>query len=734
MRQPRLLVLSFWMLAASAIAQNRAVLRGQVTDESGAVVPEARVAVTGAQGQQRIVLADGQGRYELSELPGGTYTVTASAAGLITRHSTRIVVTAGTVQLNLLLALASLHENVTVEANRGPAVSTDSGSNANGLVLRGDDLSALSDDPDDLQADLQALAGPAGGPNGGTIFVDGFSGRELPAKNAIREIRINANPFSAEYDKLGYGRIEIFTNPGSEQYHATVDYNMGTDAWNSRNPYSAQRAPFSLNEFEGNGGGPLGKHASFTVDGQRNMVDNGFVIHAVTVDPSTFGVTQFTDAHQTPQTFTRVSPRLDFQLPPNHTLQARYGITRVVIDGAGIGGFDLVSRGYVGNYTNQTAELAETSVVGAGINETRFRFYRASGRRIAESLSPEIQVLGAFNGGGSQLGRSLDTQNTYELQNFTSTVRGAHSFRFGLRLYQQTDDSVSPQGFNGVFTFGGGLAPQLYEDKQPLSNGSGFVLAQITSVERYRRTLLFQHLGYTAAEIRELGGGSMQFSITAGNPALSVSQLDAAAFFTDEWRARPNLTVSLGLRYEAQTNIHDWRDIAPRVAVAWAPGGTRSRRKTVLRAGFGIFYDRFALSNTLAADRYNGIVQQQYVAANPDFFPNVPAPAALAAFQSTQATQRVSSTLRAPYIMQGAFTLERQILSSTTLALTYTNSHGLHELRSNDINAPLPGTFSPGVNGSGVYPLGRPGPGVSDGIVRALQPESTDREPEYETG
>jgi len=170
--------------------------------------------------------------------------------------------------------------------------------------------------------------------------------------------------------------------------------------------------------------------------------------------------------------------------------------------------------------------------------------------------------------------------------------------------------------------------------------------------------------------------------------------------------------LSLGLRYETQTNIHDWRDFAPRLAVAWAPGAGRGRvrPKTVLRAGFGTFYERFGLGSTLAARRYNGIIQQQYVVTNPDFFPSVPAAGMLAGFQSAQSIQEISSKLRAPYIMQSAVTVERQLPWNITAAVTFTNSHGLHMFRSQDINAPLPGTYSRNVPGSGVFPLGHPGP------------------------
>jgi hypothetical protein len=691
-----------------AWSQSAATLRGRVFDESGAVVPQARVIVSATKSRARNAVSDAQGRYAVADLPAGEYTVTASAAGLTMQQPERVSLKTSVVQLDLKLVVASRREQVTVSDNSGPMVSTEVGANASGLLLHGDDLSALSDDPDDLMADLQALAGPAAGPSGGALFIDGFSGGELPAKNAIREIRINQNPFSPEYDKLGYGRIEIFTKPGSAQYHATVDYNHGTDNWNSRNPYSAQKAPFTLNEFEGNGGGPLNKRASFTIDGQQNMVNNGFVINAVVVDPVSLAIVPFTGAFETPQTFTRLSPRVDYQLSRKHTLFVRYGVTRIDVNGAGIGGFDLASRGYHSQYTNQTAQLAETAVVGSGINETRFQFYRTSGSKIASTLSPEVQVLGSFTGGGSQLGRSFDTQNSYELQNYTSLPRGAHSLRFGIRLYEQTDDSVSPLGFNGNYIFGGGLAPVLDANNQPVSDGGNILMQQITSIERYRRTLLFQQLQYPAALIRELGGGATQFTIKTGNPALFVRQLEAAAFFGDDWRIRPNLTVSLGVRYEAQTNMRDWTDVAGRAAVAWAPGKARSSH-TVVRAGFGVFYERFALANTLAARRYDGVVQQQYVVPDPNFYPAIPDMASLSAFQSGQVVQQVSSGLRAPYILQSALTLERQILSNTTLAVTYANSHGLHLFRSTDINAPLPGTYTPGERGGGVYPMGRAG-------------------------
>jgi hypothetical protein len=685
------------LLLSTQLFAQVAALTGLATDETGAVIPRAKITVTTSRGFAKSVEADGRGAWTINGLTPGDYQVRANAPQLATPEAITVSIGTAPVKLNLVLKVVGTSQKVTISEEPGASLSTDASSNVSGLVLRGDDLQALSDDPDDLATDLQALAGPSAGPNGGSIFVDGFSGGELPPKDSIREIRINQNPFAPEYDRLGYGKIEIFTKPGSDKYHATLNYNLGTDWWNARNPYSAVKAPLLLNEFENSGGGPLGKRASFTLDFQRNMVNNGAITNGVMLDPDSLFAAPFTSIYNVRQRFWRVNPRVDYAINEKNTLTMRYSATHSDIPGAGVGNLDLVSRGYDYRYLNQTVQLSETAVLGSTIHETRFQLFRSAAQRIADDAEPEIQVLGAFNDGGSSVGRSFDTQNSYELQDYWTTARGPHVWKFGARLRGQTDDNVSPQNFNGTYTFGGGLAPVLDASNQAVPGG----LENITSIERYRRTVLLGQLGYPMSQILALGGGATQYSVSTGLPGLSVHQFDAGLFVGDDWRIRPNVTLSLGLRYELQTNIHDWRDWAPRVGIAWAPVAKGSKPKTVLRAGFGMFYDRFALPNTLTAERYNGVVQHQFVIMNPDFFA-VAAPPVLEGASSPQVTQEVSSSLRAPYIIQSAITLEQQLPARTTVALTYTNSHGLHELRSADINAPLPG--------SGAFPLGTPNP------------------------
>src|SRR6266567_1741432 len=146
---------------------------------------------------------------------------------------------------------------ITLTANSGTAATA---------VVAGADLQALSDNPDDLIDELIAIAGPGAGPGGASVFIDGFSSGQLSSRESIREIRINQNPFSAEYDRVGTGRIEILTRPGTNQFHSSEFFNIGSDFWNSRNPYAQQKAPFLLREVGGNLSGPMSKRASFFLD------------------------------------------------------------------------------------------------------------------------------------------------------------------------------------------------------------------------------------------------------------------------------------------------------------------------------------------------------------------------------------------------------------------------------------------------------------------------------------
>jgi hypothetical protein len=266
-------------LAAPASAQSPAqssaatgTLRGQVTDPSGAVVANAAVAVLVSGGQTHSATTNRTGAYEIGNLAPGKYTVTANAQGFAVFVQNDVNVAAGQVaQFNIALDINVQQEKVNVHEDT-PQVDVNPANNASAIVLSGKDLEALPDDPDELESDLEALAGPSAGPNGGQLYIDGFTAGQLPPKSSIREIRINQNPFSAEYDKLGYGRIEVFTKPGTDKFHGQVSVVGNSSGLNTRNPFlgDASQEPYDSVIYMGNFGGPINKKASFFLDVQRD--------------------------------------------------------------------------------------------------------------------------------------------------------------------------------------------------------------------------------------------------------------------------------------------------------------------------------------------------------------------------------------------------------------------------------------------------------------------------------
>src|SRR2546421_277739 len=252
---------------SSVLFAQTATLRGVVTDESGAIVPGAKITLTAGPGTVNTAVAGNDGSYSFNGISPGDYVAEASAPDLATAPI-KTTIRPGVQTLNLQLKVASVAQQVTVE-DRAVTVTPEPANNASATVLAGDDLQALSENPDDLIAELLAIAGPGAGPGGASVFIDGFSTGQLASKESIREIRINQNPFSAEYDRVGTGRVEILTRPGTNQFHGSGFFNFGSDFWNSRNPYAQQKAPFLLREYGGDPNGPIGKGGSFLFECRR---------------------------------------------------------------------------------------------------------------------------------------------------------------------------------------------------------------------------------------------------------------------------------------------------------------------------------------------------------------------------------------------------------------------------------------------------------------------------------
>ncbi len=674
--RPAILSLSILLFASLAIAESdTGILRGQVTDPSGAIITNADVVMTPANGSPITTQTNSQGMYEFKNLSPGKYTLNVVAPGFALYENDNVVIADQPLRLNIPMTIEVQEQKVQV-SDTAPTIDVNPSSNAGAIVISGKELEALPDDPDELQSDLEALAGPSAGPNGGQMYIDGFTGGQLPPKSSIREIRINQNPFSSEYDKLGYGRIEIFTKPGTDKYHGQLFASGNDSAFNSSNPFGGAKPGYYSTQYSGNLGGPLGKNASFFVNVERRNINDITAVNAQTLDPSTLLPLSTIESIPNPRRRTNISPRLDYALNKNNTLSARYQSYRDSDTNNGVGQFTLPSQAYNSDSSEHTFQLSDTQVIGSKIiNETRFQFLREINSQTAQNTTPAVNVLGAFDAGGNSQGTIIDHQDHYELQNYTSLIHANHIFKFGGRFRSTRDAESTTSGFNGTFIF------------SSLTNFQAVECALAASPPPACSTL-------------PPGETPQQLSVTTpakpGASSAEVTYFDAGLYAQDDWRLRPNITMSGGLRFETQNGIHDHGDWAPRIGIAWGIGGRSSPPKLVLRGGFGIFYDRFQTAQLLQAQLLNGLTQQKFVINNPTCFAGIGQPFVLSACGTSTATTtsalyQISPRLRAPYTLQSAISAERQLTKSATLSVTYLNSRGFDQLLTLSLNPTTPG-------------------------------------------
>jgi len=645
------------------------------------------------------VTADDSGHYAVNGLAPGSYLVRASVAGFAPFASRVIQLSAGQImRVDIAMAMEVEQQSVVV-TDESPAVSVEASGNASSIVIKGKDLDALSDDPDELSNELSALAGPSAGPNGGQIYIDGFTGGQLPPKSAIREIRINQNPYSAEFDRLGYGRIEILTKPGTDKLHGQA-FAMGNDkSFNTGNPFIKDIPDYHSYQYNGTINGSLSKKASFFISAERRNTQNANVYIPIGF---AYGVLV------NPHTRTNASARLDLQLGQKNTLTARYGIYHDTDDDDLSSTIALPTQATFSSSTDHSIQLSDALIINEHIvNETRFQYRREASSETPASTAPAFSVSSYFLGGGASSQRSNDSSNSFELQNLTTMSLGAHAVKFGTRLRDNRDSNSTNAGFNGSFTF---ATPDAYTNAAAALGTSTFV-------------------GNLSADAQP-----QTLSYTTGPESASANLFDAAVFVQDDWKANKMLTVSGGLRWESQNHVSDHSDWAPRVAMAYALDGHKSgKTKTVLRAGYGLFYDRFSLTNEMNLVRNSGgdNSQKKYTITNPTCYASTYLvsltsdqlssciASTSAATTSTNTTVKVATNYHSPYTQQFGASIERQLTKGTTLTATYLHSFGVHQMATIDANAYESGTFE-----FGSSTLTGTRPDSTKGIVDEYLPEA----------
>lgn len=569
---------------------------GVITDPTGALILGARVhASSGAT-----ALTDTAGRYRLACEPGTSVTITAEAAGFAEAKAPAHASAGGAARVDFKLSVAPVETNLVVDPDAG---GVDSGNSAGTIMLGTEAVERLSDDPDDLLRELQAMAG-TGSAGGAVITVDGFqNGSSLPPKASIAEIRINPDPFSSEYQRAPWiaPNIEVTTKPGAKAFHGALFFVESDSAFNATDPLSVTSTPAGKQRYGFEFGGPvIGRNTDFVLALEKRDIHEFNVVDAEALD-SAYNPAPLQQTVAAPQHLWIGSARGDWQLTPNDAATLSFSSNVNNLSNQGAGGLNLASSGFNEFQSENDLRLLNTQILSAHLmHESRIGFSWRRTEQMPLSLEPSLMVAGYFTGGGATSGKLNDRVRALEADDNIIFTKGRHSLKAGLQSLAFFIHDYDPDTFNGAFMFGGGSAPALDANNNPTG-----ATTTITALEQYRRSLL-----------NLPGGAPTTYQSTTGTPLVPETQWRLGFYVQDRDKLTPHLTVNAGLRYQLQTTPSTLANFAPRAGLAWAPD---KRSTWVLHLSGGIFTIPVDPAYSLQAERLNGVRQQENTIYSPNF-------------------------------------------------------------------------------------------------------------------
>ncbi len=607
-----------------------ATLHIVVHDPSGAVIPGARVQVTGANGTAHEVNSDGQGVATIGSLEAGRYGVSVSFPGFETKTMSDFRVRSGDTRRDVTLSIEKLDQAVSV--GRDPStVASDPNSDRFNTVLSKQQIETLPDDADEMESALKEMAGP-----GATIRVDGFRGGRLPPKSQIRSIRFSRDMFAAENHGGGLVFVDITTQPGLGPLRGGVDATFRDDSLNARNAFVTERGPEQTQQYAFNLSGTLLKErTSFSLSaGGASLYDSASILAAVPNGTINSNVRR-------PAERVNITARVDHALSKGHTLRGSFQDNQNGQQNLGVGGFNLDERAYGRTSDDRLFRIAESGSLSRNVfAETRVQLHWTATDTRSSTELPTVQVLDAFTAGGAQ---QAGGRNSTEVESATNVdwAKGTHAVRAGAVVEGGSYRSDTRTNYLGTFTFD---SLDSYQTAQPST-----------------------------------------YSRRAGNPFVQFAQWQAGAFVQDDWRVRKNLTISGGLRYELQTHLDDRWNFAPRLGVTWSP--FKSGRTTV-RVGGGIFNDWLDADTYEQTLRVDGERQQDRTVRNPGY----PNPFDGGDDQDVLPASKYSlaANLAMPRRTMVNAAISQQLSAILSVNVSVNHSVGTHRFRGRNINAPLP--------------------------------------------
>jgi hypothetical protein len=635
-------LIAWFVLLALAAAPARAgdqTRRGRlvvtVADQTNSVIPRASVTVTAEDGAAGVPMApvatSDTGVAVVEGLPDGRYTIRAEFPGFRPAELQGVRIRGGETRRRITLQIAGFDTSVTVERDR-QSVSLDPGS-AFSSVLTREQIAALPDDPDEMEAVLKAMAPP-----GATIRVDGFTGGKLPPKSQIRSIRLpRMDMFAAQNHggMAGMMFIDIMTQPGNGPLRGNVDFNFMDDALNARNAFTPEKPAEQLRQAGYSLSGTIKPNrTSFSVFGNTGSQYSSPNLLAMLPDGSTA-----TDTIEQPRDSYLINARLDHAITKDHA--ARISVDRdwSASHNLGVGGYDLFDRAFDRTAATSTLRVSENGPLGRRwFTESRLQLRWSSSESESAVEARTIRVQDAFTSGGAQ---QRGGRRAFEVE-FASDldyVKGAHSWRTGV-------------------LFEGG---------------------------RYRSDDTTNYLGtYTFASLADFDAGrAANFTRRTGDPRVEYSTAQAGFYVQDDWRVARSLLISPGVRAGLQSHAGAAVNLSPRISAAWSPYRSGS---LTLRGSYGYFYDWIAgdlYKQSLLIDGYR---QREVNLVRPSY----PDPGDAG---DAPPTNRYlwSEELALPTTHRVSLGAERTLTKNSRASVSYSRGWGRGLLRGRNLNAPVLG-------------------------------------------
>ena len=685
-----------------------ATLSGRVKDATDASISGATIeAINLETNQHGIVISDGDGKFRFAYLQVGAYRFLVSAPGFASLTKELTLTIGQAAYLEIRVQVAGMEAQVQVAADaplietvRTQVAETIRPAEINSLPLNGRNyldlallvpaVSPTNTGSNQRFAETSAVPGQgisiAGQRNlNNSFIVDGLSANDDAAdltgtyysQEVVREFQVITTGGIAEFGRASSGVVNIITKSGTNDWRGDLYGFLRNQRFDARNPLAPVKDLLTQTQYGGTAGGPIQRARTFLFTNFEQTRRNYSAVvtvapAAVTTINNRLNAVNFRGSRietgVVPAAFdtTNVFARVDHKLNDRNQLSARYSLYHITAESSrSVGGLNTVSRGSGLDDTDQTIEVSNiTTINSRTLNEARFQFTHSSlDAPVNDTIGPAVTISGVANFGTITVAPVARDIDLFEVIDNVSTQRGAHSLKVGVDILYNRVNIVFPGAIQGAYNF--------------------------SSLNNF------------------LAGNYLTFQQAFGAPGQLQSNPNFGVFVQDEWRVRNNFTINAGLRYDVQwlpgPIQTDTNNLAPRLGFAWSPGD----HQTVIRASFGIYYDRIPLratSNALQRDGTKYLVAQFAPGqAGAPVFPNL-----LALQPSTLVTKpnitRIDPNIETSYGEQANVQVERELPGNAVLSIGYIHLRHLHIIVSRNVNVPTAPASA------GIPNLGRPDP------------------------